>query len=277
MRAVIPAYLEWGMTGTAKSAMLPADSVSKGWEESMISTKRVVALLAVIALPAPGLWAQAARQVPMLLSSETACTVSVDGEQVAMLAAGGAKKIQVSPGEHLVVAVATDGRRSTQTVAARDAQVVVTFDFAAAAPQAAPAAAPAVAAAPAPAPVAASEPAPPRVPFGAKLFIAPMGGYESYLAAAIRKKEVPVTVVGIREQADFEITGTSESKKPGTFKMLMTGATGSAEAVSISVTHLRSGAVVYAYAYNKDETFRGKQSSAEACAKHLKNHMDGKE
>jgi hypothetical protein len=43
------------------------------------------------------------------------------------------------------------------------------------------------------------------------------------------------------------------------------------------VTHIRSGAVVYAYQYQKGDTFRGKQSSSESVAKHLKAHIEGKE
>jgi hypothetical protein len=46
------------------------------------------------------------------------------------------------------------------------------------------------------------------------------------------------------------------------------------EQASISVTNIASGEVVFAYSANKKSSARGKQTSAEACAKHLKNHLD---
>lgn len=47
----------------------------------------------------------------------------------------------------------------------------------------------------------------------AKVYIAPMEGFETYLAAAIMKKEVPVSIVGNRDLADFQVTSTSSSPR----------------------------------------------------------------
>jgi hypothetical protein len=227
----------------------------------------LVVSLAAVMLAAGGLQAQS-RQVPVLLTADVPVTVSVDGTEVGTLAAGGTRQIMVGPGEHLIAAVAADGRRLTRVAKAQADQIVVSFEFDAAA---APAAAAPAAATPE------AESAPARVPAGAKIHLAPMNGFETYLAAAIRKKDVPVMVVSSKDLADFQITGTAESKKPGLFRTIVTGQTGSEEGVSITVTHLRSGAVVYAYQYQKGDTFRGKQSSSESVAKHLKNHIEGKE
>jgi len=38
---------------------------------------------------------------------------------------------------------------------------------------------------------------------GAKIYLAPQGGFETYLAAAFTKKHVPATIVGDPEQADY--------------------------------------------------------------------------
>jgi hypothetical protein len=46
------------------------------------------------------------------------------------------------------------------------------------------------------------------------------------------------------------------------------------EQASISVTDLKSGEIVYAYSANKKNSAHGKQSSAEACAKHLKEAIE---
>ncbi len=114
------------------------------------------------------------------------------------------------------------------------------------------------------------------IPKGAKLFISTVdGGFDSYLSAGIMKKEVPVTVVTVREKADFELTGIAESEKAGWAKMLFAGSTASREQAGIKVTNLKTGEVVYAYAVHKGNSARGKQSAAEACAKHLKEKIEG--
>lgn len=118
----------------------------------------------------------------------------------------------------------------------------------------------------------------PAVESGSKVFIAPMeGGFNTYLIAAFSKKGVPLTVVGDREKADYEITGAAESQKAGWAKVLLTRQTGSTEEASINVVNIKSGEVVFAYAVNKASSVHGKQSSAEACAKHLKGRIEGKE
>ncbi len=113
------------------------------------------------------------------------------------------------------------------------------------------------------------------IPPGAKVFIAPMpDNFNEFLKAAIQKKKVPVTVVDNREQADFEITGYSESQKASTAKKLIMGSWHSRESASIKVQNLKTGIIVYAYSYNTDNSAHGKKSSAESCAKHLKQKIE---
>jgi hypothetical protein len=116
------------------------------------------------------------------------------------------------------------------------------------------------------------------IPPGSRVFISPIeGGFETYLAAALMKKEVPLTVVMLKDKADFEITGMSESDKAGWAKMAFLGSSQSKERASIKVTNLKTGVVAYAYAVDKGDAARGKQSSAESCAKHLKARIEGRE
>src|SRR2546430_17680323 len=75
-----------------------------------------------------------------------------------------------------------------------------------------------------------TSPADTRIPRNSKVFIAPMDGFETYLAAALRKKEVPLTMVTDREQADFEITGTHEKKNAGWAKTIFVSPSPSASA-----------------------------------------------
>jgi len=67
------------------------------------------------------------------------------------------------------------------------------------------------------------------IPPMAKVYIAPMHGFETYLAAALAKKKVLVTVVSSREQADFEITGTAKEQRNGVWRAVLLSQYGSQE------------------------------------------------
>lgn len=115
------------------------------------------------------------------------------------------------------------------------------------------------------------------VPAGAKVFINPISdGFEAALTAALQAKKVPVEVVTEKEKADFEITGASESKKAGVAKKLIMGSWRSSEQASITLTNLKTGEAVWAYSVNKSDSAHGKRSTAEACAKHLKQKIESK-
>jgi hypothetical protein len=110
-----------------------------------------------------------------------------------------------------------------------------------------------------------------------RVYIAPIeGGFDTFLAAAIIKKQVPVVVVTDRTKADYEITGIANSEKAGWAKMLFMGVDNSNDMASIKVVDLKSNEVVYGYSVRKGNSYRGKQSAAEACAKHLKQRIEGK-
>ena len=116
------------------------------------------------------------------------------------------------------------------------------------------------------------------IPPHSRVFITPIeGGFDTYLSAALVKKEVPLTVVTLKEKADFEITGIADTEKAGWAKMMFLGSGQSNEQASIKVTNLKTGVVAFAYAANKGSAYRGKQSAAESCAKHLKARIEGKE
>jgi len=110
---------------------------------------------------------------------------------------------------------------------------------------------------------------------GSKFYVAPMeGGFDTFVIAALVKKQVPVTVVTDRTKAEFEMSGIAESEKAGWAKMLFMGSQQSRELASIKVVNLKNGEVVYGYAVHKGNSYRGKQSAAEACAKHLKEKIE---
>lgn len=115
-----------------------------------------------------------------------------------------------------------------------------------------------------------------KIPAHAKVFLAPMGGFEQDLKTAIEKKKVPVEIVADRAQADFEITGTSETEKAGKAKKIIRWDWHSNEQASITVSEIKSGEVFFAYSVNKQSSAHGRRSTAEACAKHLKEQIEGK-
>jgi hypothetical protein len=108
------------------------------------------------------------------------------------------------------------------------------------------------------------------------VFISPMNGFESYLAAAFAKKQVPLTIVADPARAAYIITGNSDEKKAGVAKMLVFGQIHSDNAASVQMVDQKTSAVVFAYAVNKKNTLHGQQTTAEACAKHLKEQLEKK-
>ena len=116
------------------------------------------------------------------------------------------------------------------------------------------------------------------IPANAKVFVAPMpDGFDEYLKAAIEKKKVPVELVANKDQAEFQIIGQSETQKASTAKKVIMWDWRSNEQASIQITNLKSSEVVFAYSVNKVSSAHGRKSSAEACAKHLKEKIDNKQ
>ncbi len=121
-----------------------------------------------------------------------------------------------------------------------------------------------------------------KIPPASKIYINPLNGFETYLAAGLADKKVPVTVVPDRAKADFEITGTQElDKEEGTKgwqKVAEIGLTqhhhGTEYTVraSLNVKRVDSGEVAFAYSVVKSGS-KAQQSAAEAFAKHLKQSM----
>jgi hypothetical protein len=116
-----------------------------------------------------------------------------------------------------------------------------------------------------------------NLPAGSTVYIEPMNGFENYLAAALQKKKVQVTLVADRAAADFVITGSAQHEKAGWAKVAFQHDIHSDDQASISVINTKTSAVVFAYSVNKKNTWHGDQTTAEACAKHLQAHIEGKE
>jgi hypothetical protein len=109
------------------------------------------------------------------------------------------------------------------------------------------------------------------VPAGSKVFVEASDGFDIYLAAALQKKKVPVVVVNEKEKADYELQGVSDHQKAGWAKVVFMGQIHSDEQASVKLVDLKSGDIVFAYAVNKKNSMHGRQTAAEACAKHMKD------
>jgi len=116
-----------------------------------------------------------------------------------------------------------------------------------------------------------------RIVPGSRVYIAKMNGFEAYMAAALSKKKVQLVPVADEQQADYIIAGNSEDKKAGWAKIVFMGNIHSDNAASITMVDKKTSAIVFAYAVNKKSTMHGDQTTAEACAKHLQAHIEGRE
>jgi hypothetical protein len=101
------------------------------------------------------------------------------------------------------------------------------------------------------------------------VYIDEMGGFEHYLAAALRKKTVPLIVVADPMKADYIIFGESETRKAGWAKMIFFGDLRSGESAGITMVDRRTKAVVFSDSSNRYSAIRGKRSTAEKLAKYL--------
>lgn len=102
-------------------------------------------------------------------------------------------------------------------------------------------------------------------------------GFATYLAAAIRKKNVPVILVTNLADADFEISGSADKKGAGWAKKIFLGSFNPTTSASIAVVNTKTGVVAYADASHRESAARGMRSSAEKLAKYLKKKIEDDE
>lgn len=133
---------------------------------------------------------------------------------------------------------------------------------------------------------------------GARVAIAPMGGFETYFAAAVREKKVPVTITLNKDTAQYFVVSTetewqgwvygsggsaSWNQNGGSAAHGSAGGSTRGLEASIMLIDAQTKDVVWAYEVHKSShgalifgtaAARGQQSVAEACAKHLKDFIE---
>lgn len=123
---------------------------------------------------------------------------------------------------------------------------------------------------------------------GSTVYIEPMGGYETYLAAAIVTQHVPLLVVTNRDKAAYIIRSTVTRPEPSHAAIVVNNANGNSArsgtrtpfgaslddviSTSIAVVDPESSAVVFAYTADRG----GLEGTAKDCAKHLRAFIEKK-
>jgi hypothetical protein len=116
------------------------------------------------------------------------------------------------------------------------------------------------------------------------VYIDAQNGFETYLAAAITKKNVPVDVVTDQTRATYVLKAApveikSESTGGKIARCLFASCAGIEDKGSVSVQLIETGStkMVWAYSVNKQRGgSKNQQSMAEAVAKHLKEFVEHK-
>jgi hypothetical protein len=113
----------------------------------------------------------------------------------------------------------------------------------------------------------------------ASLYIPPTGdGFDVYLAAAMVKKGVPVTVLDHQDGATFVLKSAKvETKQVGggakLVNCLFAYCAGNEDKGNTSVQLIQAGTIKWSYSVNKGRGEKNMQSMAEAIAKHLKSEF----
>ena len=119
-----------------------------------------------------------------------------------------------------------------------------------------------------------TDPTDTSIPRNSKVYIVPADGFEHYLAAALRKKSVPLLIVTDRDVADFEISTTHDRQDASWARIYVWGLLHGSAQASIQVVNLKTKVVVFADSSTRLVALRGERSTAEKLAKYLKRRME---
>jgi len=116
------------------------------------------------------------------------------------------------------------------------------------------------------------------------VYVEPQNGFETYLAAAISKKNVPVDVVADQTKATYLLKASpveikTESTGGKIARCVFASCAGIEDKgnVSVQLIETSSSKVLWAYSVNKQRGgSKNSQSMAEAVAKHLKEFVEHK-
>jgi hypothetical protein len=107
------------------------------------------------------------------------------------------------------------------------------------------------------------------IPDGSKIYVDSNNGFDIFILAAFQAKHLNIQLVSSPDKADYVLDSSlfhsheiaTTEKAAGTYRV---------SEAAFKLTS-KTGEIVWAYAATKGMLSRGKQSVAEACAKHLKD------
>jgi hypothetical protein len=106
------------------------------------------------------------------------------------------------------------------------------------------------------------------IPAGSAIFVNTNNGFDTFILATLQDKQVNLHLASSADKADYILDSSlfhdSEAVATQTYAKV-----GHASEAAFKLT-TKSGDIIWAYAATKGIFSRGKQSVAEACAKHLK-------
>ncbi len=116
------------------------------------------------------------------------------------------------------------------------------------------------------------------------VFVDAKDGFSGYIVAAFQKKGTPASVVTDRTKAEYVLQSTDvsvhqESTGSKVARCLFASCVGIQDTATVSVelVNVKTTAVDWSYTVHKQRgSGYNEQSMAEAIAKHLKNHLEGK-
>ena len=112
-----------------------------------------------------------------------------------------------------------------------------------------------------------------------RIFIEPQNGFDSYVSAAIVKKNVPAVVTTVKDDANYILTSAVITKEESTgskvARCLFLYCAGAAGTQTATVQLINAKTQEVAWAYNVQKANASAyQSTAEAIAKHLKQFFE---
>ncbi len=120
----------------------------------------------------------------------------------------------------------------------------------------------------------------PHVARGATVYIEPMDGYETHLAAALMKEKVPLVLVSDKGKAEFIIKSSVSATGPGQSVVVVNNINtqkggyaaqlAAMRLYSISLIDAQSSQIVFAHSASKG----GIKGTAEDCSRHLKQFIE---
>lgn len=108
------------------------------------------------------------------------------------------------------------------------------------------------------------------------VWIDPTNQYANYLEAAVLKKHTPVTFTTEKASASYVANLDAEAQKGSAARAIFLGAanSGAKSNLSLTVSDVKTGAVVFSYTCQKNGEFGSFQSASECLAKHWTHFID---